>query len=138
MLTLIRRLAALGLAAGLVAAPRPAAALLTGLPTGFVDELVVGGLPFPTAVAFTPDGRMLVALKRGEVRMYQGTTLVGTFIDINTIVHDNHDRGLLGLAVHPDCVNIATQLVGVRRPHGMYQLQWRMSVVTMSPETPWL
>ena len=52
---------------------------------GFVDELVVGGLPFPTAVAFTPDGRMLVALKRGEVRMYQGTTPLGTFIDISAI-----------------------------------------------------
>ena len=45
---------------------------------------------------------MLVALKRGEVRMYQGTTALGTFIDISARVHDNHDRGLLGLAVHPD------------------------------------
>jgi glucose/arabinose dehydrogenase len=80
----------------------PARAILTGLPPGFLDELVVGNLPFPTAVAFTPDGRLLVALKRGEVRMYQGTTLLSTFIDIRGEVHDNHDRGLLGLAVHPD------------------------------------
>ena len=123
MLTLIRRLATLGLAAGLVAAPRPAAALLTGLPTGFVDELVVGGLPFPTAVAFAPGGRMLVALKSGEVRMYQGAppTLVGTFIDINTIVHDNHDRGLLGLAVHPDFPNTPyVYLLYTHDPAGVY------------------
>ena len=88
----------------LALAASPAAAILTGLPPGFVDELVVSGLPFPTAVAFTPDGRLLVALKRGEVRMYQGTppfAFVGTFIDISDRVHDNHDRGLLGLAVHP-------------------------------------
>ncbi len=89
-------------AALLLAAPAAGAQPLSGLPSGFLDEQVVGGLPFPTAVAFTPDGRMLVALKRGEVRMYQGTTSLGTFLDIRDRVHDNHDRGLLGLAVHPD------------------------------------
>ena len=92
----------LAAALGAAAPAAPAAAILTGLPTGFVDELVVGGLPFPTAVAFLPDGRMLVALKRGEVRIYQGTTPLGTFIDIADRVHDNHDRGLLGVAAHPD------------------------------------
>ena len=96
------RLCALATALGLLVAASPAGAILTGLPTGFVDELVVGGLPFPTAVAFTPDGKMLVALKRGEVRIYQGTTPLGTFIDIADRVHDNHDRGLLGVAAHPD------------------------------------
>ncbi len=80
----------------------PVAAQLTGLPPGFVDELVVGGLPFPTAVAFAPTGTTFVALKRGEVRVYEGATALGTFIDINARVHDNHDRGLLGLAVHPE------------------------------------
>ena len=80
----------------------PVAAQLTGLPPGFVDELVVGGLPFPTAVAFAPTGTTFVALKRGEVRVYEGTTALGTFVDISARVHDNHDRGLLGLAVHPE------------------------------------
>ncbi|HEX2486623.1 MAG TPA: PQQ-dependent sugar dehydrogenase, partial [Myxococcota bacterium] len=85
-----------------VALAAPAGAVLTDLPPGFVDELVIGGLSFPTAVAFMPDGRLLVALKDGRVRIYQGSTLLGTFVDLRARVHDNHDRGLLGIAVHPE------------------------------------
>ena len=67
------------------------------MPPGFVDEVVVGGLPFPTAIAFTPDDRMFIALKAGIVRVYQNGQLLPTpFIDIASRVHDNHDRGLLG------------------------------------------
>jgi glucose/arabinose dehydrogenase/chitodextrinase len=92
-------LLALALALG---SPSSTRAGLVGLPSGFVDELVVGGLPFPTAVAFTPEGRMLVALKHGEVLLYEGTTLLGTFMQLSDRVHDNHDRGLLSVAPHPD------------------------------------
>jgi glucose/arabinose dehydrogenase len=99
----------------------PARAILTGLPSGFVDELVVGGLPFPTAVSFLPDGRMLVALKRGEVRMYDGTTPLGTFIDLSAIVHDSHDRGLLGLTAHPSFPTVPyVYLLFTHDPPGVY------------------
>ena len=93
---------AIGSFATAVAPATQVSAQVTGLPPGFVDELVVGGLPYPTAVAFSPTGTTFVALKRGEVRVYNGTTALGTFVDINARVHDNHDRGLLGLAVHPE------------------------------------
>jgi|GEM_PF-3241576 len=120
--------AACGLALGIAAAlpPAPAAAILTGLPSGFVDELVVGGLPFPTAVAFLPDDRLLVALKRGEVRLYERTPAgsfaeLGTFVDIRDLVHDNHDRGLLGLAVHPGFPSPAyVYLLYTHDPEGVY------------------
>ncbi len=81
-----------------------ARATLTGLPSGFLDEVAVGELPFPTAVAFMPNtnGKMLVALKDGRVLAYNGSTPAGTFADLRSIVHDNWDRGLLGLAVHPE------------------------------------
>jgi glucose/arabinose dehydrogenase len=80
----------------------PARAVLAGLPAGFVDETVIGGLPYPTAIAFAPDATMFVALKSGIVRVAEGGTLLPTpFLDIRPQVHDNHDRGLLGLAVHP-------------------------------------
>lgn len=80
----------------------PARAVLAGLPAGFVDETVIGGLPYPTAIAFAPDSTMFVALKSGVVRVAAGGTLLPTpFADISARVHDNHDRGLLGLAVHP-------------------------------------
>lgn len=80
----------------------PAAAVLTGLPPGFVDETVVGGLPYPTAIAFSRDEKMFVALKSGVVRLAENGALLPTpFVDVSSRVHDNHDRGLLGLAVHP-------------------------------------
>lgn len=80
----------------------PARAVLTGLPPGFVDETVLGGLPYPTAIAFSRDERMFVALKSGVVRLSEGGALLpAPFVDISARVHDNHDRGLLGLAVHP-------------------------------------
>ena len=106
-----RRRVAIGLAATLVmtlmtivtpTAPRAEAALM-GLPPGFVEETVVsGGLDYPTTIAFTPGGKLFIALKSGIVRVWEnGALLPAPFIDISAIVHDNHDRGLLGLAVHP-------------------------------------
>ena len=87
----------------LVPRPHPAAASLTGLPPGFVEDVVVGGLPYPTAIAFQPEGTMLVALKSGIVRVVKdGAMLPTPFMDLRDVVHDNHDRGLLGLAVHPE------------------------------------
>lgn len=70
---------------------------------GFYSQLVVGGLEYPTAIAWTPDGRMLIALKSGKVLVYQNGALLATpFIDLSAEVNDVADRGLLGLAVDPD------------------------------------
>jgi glucose/arabinose dehydrogenase len=102
---LVLLLSVMLVAAGLTLVPRPqpARAALAGLPPGFVEDVVVGGLPYPTAIAFQPDATMLVALKSGIVRVVRdGALLSAPFVDIRTLVHDNHDRGLLGLAVHPD------------------------------------
>lgn len=101
-----RRLAAGGLALALLAggAP-PAGAAIVFAPTapGFSTDLVVGGLPFLTAIAFAPDGRMFIALKGGVVRVYRNGSLLATpFVDISSEVGDRHDRGLLGIAVHPE------------------------------------
>ncbi|MEV4900703.1 PQQ-dependent sugar dehydrogenase, partial [Citricoccus sp. NPDC055426] len=93
------------LATLLIVLPQPpsAQAALTSMPTGFVDELVVGELPYPTAMAFTPEGDLFVALKSGEVHVVDdGDLRPEPFIDISEIVHDNDDRGLLGLTIHPE------------------------------------
>ena len=75
----------------------------------FVREVVVSGLNQPTAFDWTPDGsRMFIAQKNGVVRVFdKGTnTLLATpFIDISRQVNGTRDRGLLGLAVHPDFPN---------------------------------
>lgn len=80
-----------------------ACATLTYTPSGFTDELVAGGLPFATGIAFSRDGRLFIALKSGVVRVYRNGSLLATpFVDLSTEVNDNHDRGLLGIAVHPE------------------------------------
>lgn len=70
-------------------------------PTGFDDELVVL-VSRPTALAFTPDGRMLIAQQTGELRVFDGTQLVeAPALDLTARICSNGERGLLGLAVDP-------------------------------------
>src|SRR5512140_1999819 len=67
---------------------------------GYTDALVVGGLSGgPTAVAFLPDGKMLITEKGGDLDLFDGvsaTTLV------NIPVCTGSEMGLLGVAVDPN------------------------------------
>jgi glucose/arabinose dehydrogenase len=75
-------------------------------PGSFVRETVVSGLRAPTTFDWVPGSstnRLLIAQKNGVVRMYENGTLLTTpFIDISDQVNDSRDRGLLGMAIHPD------------------------------------
>src|SRR5438552_12386514 len=74
------------------------------VPAGFVVENAVPGASFdtPTAIAFLPDGRMLVAEKRGRVWMVQnGVVAPAPLWHGEDEVLNVNDRGLLGLAVDP-------------------------------------
>ena len=67
------------------------------------SQTVVSNLTQPTAMSFLPDGAMLIAQKNGLVRLARnGQLQQQNFIDIRAIVNDARDRGLLGLAIHPD------------------------------------
>lgn len=79
--------------------PARAAGAVATLPAGFVDELVVG-VGAPTALAFTPDERLLVTTQPGRVRLLAGGTL-STAIDLSAVTCSNSERGLLGIAVDP-------------------------------------
>ena len=73
------------------------------LPSGFTDELVatVGA---PTALAFTPDGRLLITTQPGQLRVFQNGALVATAaLNLATTgaICSNSERGLLGVAVDP-------------------------------------
>jgi glucose/arabinose dehydrogenase len=73
------------------------------LPNGFNDQTLVSGLTAPTAVAWTPDGRMLIAEKSGVLKVVPaGGGTATTLLDISGHVNDYWDRGLLGLAVDGD------------------------------------
>ena len=73
------------------------------LPDGFRDELVWGGLTRPTAIAFSPDGKVFVAEKSGRILVFDSLAddTPTVFADLKTNVHNAWDRGLLGLAVDP-------------------------------------
>ena len=71
------------------------------LPAGFADQLVakVGS---PTAMAFTPDGRILVTSKAGNLSVIKnGSVLTTPAIDLTARVCDDGERGLVGVAVDP-------------------------------------
>jgi glucose/arabinose dehydrogenase len=103
-------LAALVLVAGLLPTELVAVAQAAGpiLPSGFTDELLATGLNHPTAIAFTPTGRVFVAEQRGIVKTWPSyASLVAnaapvTAVDIQSSVDNYWDRGLLGMAVDPD------------------------------------
>ena len=68
----------------------------------FSGETVISSLNRPTAIDFAPDGRMFVSQQNGVVRVYEnGNLLSQPFIDISARVNNVQDRGLLGIAVHP-------------------------------------
>jgi glucose/arabinose dehydrogenase len=72
-------------------------------PSGFRDTVVISGLTNPTAVEFSPDGRVFVAQKNGRILVYSNLddTTPTLFADLSAKVHDYWDRGLLGFALDP-------------------------------------
>src|SRR5512132_1499795 len=77
------------------------------LPPGFQEVVAFQGLTDPTAVRFSPDGRVFVAEKSGIIKVFDnlGDTTPTIVADLRSSVHSFWDRGLLGLAVHPDFPN---------------------------------
>ncbi len=86
------------------AAARPAPGEPAGLPAGFSDELVVGGLDQPTALRFLPSGDLLVAEQRGVVTRFSASDRSDSsvLLDVRTAVFNWNQFGLLGLGVDPD------------------------------------
>jgi glucose/arabinose dehydrogenase/PKD repeat protein len=99
-----RRLAsvcALALLMTLLSAPTAGASVL---PTGFTESVVWGGLNNPTNIEFAADGRIFVGEKRGVIKVFdnEADPTATVFADLSGNVHDFWDRGMLGLAVHPN------------------------------------
>src|SRR5688572_25529987 len=95
-MTAVRLVAAL--AALALAGPAAAATV----PAGFADELVTSGVSSPTAVAFTPDGRILVGGQAGTVNVVAaGVLQIPAALNLTGATCSNGERGLLGIAVDP-------------------------------------
>src|SRR5258706_5564123 len=98
---MVRRLPTLGLilAVALALAGTTAAAP----PAGFSDT-PVAPVASPTALAFTPDGRLLITSQTGQLRVFENSTLT-TALDLGpgglNVLCANSERGLLGVAADP-------------------------------------
>lgn len=99
----VRRASVVGCLIGGMLAALPAPGATAAVPSGFVDELVVGGLNQPTVAAFAPNGRVFIGEKSGIVKTYDSIadTTPTTTVDLRDEVHDFWDRGLLGITVDP-------------------------------------
>ncbi|HXT22665.1 MAG TPA: PQQ-dependent sugar dehydrogenase [Thermoanaerobaculia bacterium] len=95
-----RRLAALAFVL-IAASLAPSLAAAATLPAGFVESTVAAGLVNPTAMAISRDGRIFIAEQPGRVRVVKnGKLLAKPFVSLN--VNAEGERGLLGVALHPD------------------------------------
>ncbi len=91
--------AVLGLGSWLSLGALPAVAVVA---PGFTDTLVAS-VGLPTALAFTPDGRLLITTQGGTLRIYQGGVLLATpaLSFASNQICTASEQGLLGVAVDP-------------------------------------
>jgi len=75
------------------------------VPAQFEDSLVTT-ISSPTALAFTPDGRLLITTQPGTLRVYKdGALLANPALDLTARTCSDLERGLLGVAVDPSFVS---------------------------------
>ena len=72
-----------------------------GLPPGFVDEPVLGGVPVPTSFDWLPDGSLLVTSQNGILYRSSGGGPPQPVLDLTGIICAGGEMGLLGLAIDP-------------------------------------
>ena len=78
----------------------------TDFPDGYVEEVVVTGLPDPVAFVHDASGRMYVAMRSGRIHVVENDQLVTPpLLDIAEEVGRWKDLGMLGFVLDPDFIN---------------------------------
>jgi glucose/arabinose dehydrogenase len=76
----------------------------TVLPAGFTETLITNHVSSPTTMTFSPDGRLFVSEKSGQLRIIKNGVLLPTpFLSLS--VDSLGERGLLGVEFDPDFVD---------------------------------
>ena len=107
----------------LAAAVPPAASAAVTL-----DQLASGLEPLTQVTnAGYDSGRLFLVERRGSIRVYRdGAVQPGYFLDMHTMVEAGNERGLLGLAFHPQFASNGLLYVYFTRPGGDIVLgRWR-------------
>jgi glucose/arabinose dehydrogenase len=100
---------------------RPATIAPTALAGGQLTAVrVVGGFSSPLGVTNAGDGsgRLFVVQQNGRVRMVSGGRITGTFLDLSSRTAPGGERGLLGIAFHPDFASNRFVYAYYTRPGG--------------------
>lgn len=74
------------------------------VPAGFMETLLTSSLSRPVAMAFTPDGRLLIAEQyTGLIRVFaNGALLAAPYATVSPVYTGDNESGLLGLCVDPN------------------------------------
>jgi glucose/arabinose dehydrogenase len=75
--------------------------LMSTLPRGFVQSVVVRGLIKPTEMVAVPDGRLFVLQQTGQIRVIQNGKLLPTPL-LSVTTDPSVERGLIGIALDPN------------------------------------
>ena len=66
-------------------------------------QQIASGLSSPVGIVSAGDSRLFIVEQPGRIRIYDGTTVLTTsFLDVSSLVSCCTERGLLGLAFHPN------------------------------------
>lgn len=99
---------------------------------------LISGLTQPTDLACPADGsnRLFVTEKSGHIKIIQDQKLIGTFVDLSAKVSTNSERGLLGLAFHPEYATngfFYINYTGLDTNGTFYTIISRLKVSTSNP-----
>jgi hypothetical protein len=82
-------------------------------------QRIAGGLNLPLDIVHAGDSRLFIVLQRGQIVIYDGTRVLPTpFLDIHSLVSCCDERGLLGLAFHPQYAQNGFFFVYYTMPNG--------------------
>lgn len=99
--------------------PSPIAEPTVLKPVSISLKAVVGGLPSPIGVSIAPgDSRLFVIGQSGRIVILRGGKVAGTFLDISARMSCCGERGLLGLAFHPQYASNGRFFVRYTDPAG--------------------
>ncbi len=99
----MRTVAAILFTIGTLAADGNSGARPRDVPSGYTETILASGLNRPVALAFLPDGRLLIGEQHtGVIRMYKNGALLSTPYSTESPVYIDNEAGLLGLCVDPN------------------------------------
>lgn len=98
-------------------------------------ELFKSGFSDPLHLQHVNDDRLFVVEQGGKIKIIQGDGTVNAvpYIDISGLISNGNERGLLGLAFHPDYANNGYFYVNYTNPNGDTQIS-RFSVDAGNPD----